>query len=52
MKKETLIKTAIIRIAEKIDYLSREIGEIRGKDMQFLNKNFVEEIEELLKDEE
>ena len=51
-KKENLIKTIIImRIAEKIDYLEKEINEIRDRNYGTPLGNFQEELEELLKDE-
>ena len=50
-KKEILIKTIIMRIAEKIDYLEKEINEIRDRSYGTPLGNFQEELEELLKDE-
>ena len=50
-KRENLIKTIIMRIAEKIDYLEKEINEIRDRSYGTPLGNFQEELEELLKDE-
>ena len=50
-KKEILIKTILMRIAEKIDYLEKEINEIRDRNYGTPLGNFQEELEELLKDE-
>jgi len=50
-KKEKQIKTILMRIAEKIDYLEKEINEIRDRSYGTPLGNFQEELEELLKDE-
>jgi len=53
MKKGNPLKTAILRIAEKIDYLDEEMAEVRGRHKRFESKLFPslkEELEELLKE--
>lgn len=47
---ESPIKTAIIRIAEKIDYLEQELAEIRNRRGLGRLETFAEELEELLKE--
>lgn len=49
MDKENPIKTAIIRIAEKIDYLEDEIDRIKDNENLWGN-HLEEELEELLED--
>lgn len=48
--REDPIKTAIIRIAEKIDYLQEEVDKIRDRNNNGWGYKFTEELEELLKD--
>ena len=49
-KKEKQIKTILMRIAEKIDYLEKEINEIRDRNYGTPLGNSQEELEELLKE--